>query len=110
MQTIYHLVLQSAWEANPHQEYRASSLAGEGFIHCSFANQVALSANRFYAGQQNLLVLHIDPARLSNPLREEPSGSGEVFPHIYGPINRDAVVRVETLERGADGRWQFNAS
>jgi uncharacterized protein (DUF952 family) len=110
MPTIYHLVLRRAWEAHPDQPYRADSLTSEGFIHCSFAQQVAGAANRFYADQQDLLVLHIDPARLTSPLREEPSGTGEVFPHIHGPLNRDAVVAVQPLARDADGRWQFSAS
>jgi glutathione S-transferase len=110
MTTIYHLVLRRIWERDSDQPYRADSLASEGFIHCSFADQVAHSANRFYADAQNLLVLHIDPARLTRPLREEASGSGEWFPHIYGPINRDAVVTAQALTRGADGRWQFSCS
>jgi uncharacterized protein (DUF952 family) len=110
MTTIYHLVLRRIWESERDQPYRADSLASEGFIHCSFADQVARSANRFYAGAEDLLVLHIDPARLTSPLREETSGSGEVFPHIYGPINRDAVVTAEALTRGADGRWRFSGS
>jgi uncharacterized protein (DUF952 family) len=110
MKTIYHLALRQAWEANPQQAYRPDSLAGEGFIHCSNSAQVAGAANRFYAGQQDLLVLHIDPARLTSPVQEEPSASGERFPHIYGPLNRDAVVVVQPLARGPDGCWQFSAS
>lgn len=107
MRAIYHLVLRSAWEANADQPYRADSLATEGFIHCSFADQVARSANRFYADAEDLLILHIDAERLSSPLREEASGTGEVFPHIYGPLNRDAVIKGEPLTRGADGKWRF---
>lgn len=110
MPTIYHLVSPRAWEQHPEEPYRADSLASEGFIHCSFAPQVAPSANRFYAGEQDLLVLHIDSSRLTSPLREEPSGTGEVFPHIHGPLNRDAVVAVHRLVRDADGRWQFRES
>jgi uncharacterized protein (DUF952 family) len=109
MRAIYHLVLRGVWEANPGRPYRADSLASEGFIHCSFAPQVAGSANRFYADATDLLLLHIDAERLSSPLREEASGTGEIFPHIYGPLNRDAVARVEALSRGPDGRWQFSA-
>jgi uncharacterized protein (DUF952 family) len=110
MPTIYHLVPRRVWEEAADQPYRAASLTSEGVIHCSFANQVAGSANRFYAGEDDLLVLHIDSARLTSPLSEEASSSGEVFPHIYGPINRDAVVVAQPLARGADGRWQFSDS
>jgi uncharacterized protein (DUF952 family) len=110
MRTIYHLATRQVWEANAGQPYHADSLASEGFIHCSFANQVERSANRFYADAADLLVLHIEAERLSSPLREEASDTGETFPHIHGPLNRDAVVRVEALTRGPDGRWQFKES
>jgi uncharacterized protein (DUF952 family) len=110
MRTIYHLVTQRSWEAHPDQPYAPESLAAEGFIHCSFADQVAWAANRFYADAQDLLVLHIEPERLTSPVREEPSGSAGVFPHVYGPIDRGAVVTVQALRRGQDGRWEFSGS
>jgi uncharacterized protein (DUF952 family) len=106
MDLIYHLATPAAWNNTAH-DYRADSLDSEGFIHCSFADQVARSANRFYAGADALLVLHIDPQRLTSPLKVEAAGSGELFPHVYGPINRAAVVRAEALRRGADGAWAF---
>jgi uncharacterized protein (DUF952 family) len=110
MRMIYHLVTPRAWKENADQPYRAESLANEGFIHCSFAEQVERSANRFYADAAELVLLHIDADRLSSPLREEASGTGEIFPHIHGPLNRDAVAEVEVLPRGPDGRWQFKRS
>jgi uncharacterized protein (DUF952 family) len=110
MDVVYHLVRRSAWEVQPDQDYRAASLDSEGFIHCSYAHQVARSANRFYAGADDLLVLEIDTNLLVSPLRAEPAGSGEVFPHIHGPINREAVVAVRPLERDAGGQWAFPTS
>src|SRR5947207_932288 len=107
MSEIYHLVLPSLWEARPGEPYRAASLDAEGFIHCSYAHQVAGSANRFYASAGELLVLGIDPARLSSPLKAEAAGSGELFPHVYGPIDRDAVTSVRPLARDASGKWVF---
>jgi glutathione S-transferase len=107
MRTVYHLVLRSAWERDPGQPYRADSLGSEGFIHCSFADQVARSANRFYADATDLLVLTIDPARLTSPLRDEAAGDGQLYPHVYGPINRDAVTAAVPLNKGTDGRWTF---
>jgi uncharacterized protein (DUF952 family) len=109
MRLVYHLVRRSAWESAPADDYRADSLATEGFIHCSFAEQVARSANRFYADADNLLVLQIADDQLTSPLRVEAAGSGELFPHVYGPINRSAVLAVRPLERGRDGRWRFDA-
>jgi uncharacterized protein (DUF952 family) len=107
MRPIYHLVVRQKWEQDTSQAYRADSLASEGFIHCSFADQVARSANRFYADATDLLVLTIDPARLTSRLREEAAGGGELFPHVYGPINRDAVAEAVPLRRGVDGRWAY---
>jgi uncharacterized protein (DUF952 family) len=109
MTTIYHLVPAQVWQACTGPTYSPASLKTEGFIHCSYAGQVAAAANRFYTDQQEMLVLHLDPSRLTSPVREEPSGTGEIFPHIYGPIHRDAVVTVQVLRRGGDGRWQFSA-
>jgi glutathione S-transferase len=106
MPLVYHLVTRADWERCA-GDYRAASLETEGFIHCSYAGQVAASANRFYADAGVLLLLHVEPERLSSPLKAEPAGSGELFPHVYGPIDRPAVVRVEALRRGADGRWAF---
>jgi glutathione S-transferase len=107
MRPVYLLALRSRWELDPEQPYRTDSLAAEGFIHCAFADQVAAAANRFYADATDLLVVTIDPGRLTSPLREEASSSGKLFPHIYGPLNRDAVTAVTSLTRGADGRWVF---
>ena len=106
---IYHFCPAADWAAAG-ALYKAPSLETQGFIHCSFAEQVAWAANRFYADQQDLLVVHLDPHRLNSPVREEACDMGEIFPHIYGPINRDAVVMVHPLTRGADGRWQFSGS
>jgi uncharacterized protein (DUF952 family) len=107
VELIYHLVAPSVWQQAPDQDYRADSLVSEGFIHCSRAHQVAGAANRFYADQPALLVLTIDPQRLQAPLRYEPAASGELFPHIHGPLNRTAVLGVQALARGADGHWVF---
>jgi uncharacterized protein (DUF952 family) len=106
MALVYHLVPRTVWEQAP-ADYRADSLNTEGFVHCSFAEQVAGSANRFYAQADDLLVLHIDPVRLGNLLKVEPAATGELYPHVYGPIPRAAVVGVKPLARGPDGRWTF---
>jgi uncharacterized protein (DUF952 family) len=107
MDVVYHLVLRPCWEAQPERDYRAASLDGEGFIHCSYVHQVARSANRFYPDAEDLLVLEIDPNLLVSPLRAEPAGSGEVFPHIHGPLNRNSVVSVRPLRRDSGGQWVF---
>jgi uncharacterized protein (DUF952 family) len=107
MRHIYHLVTKEAWEQSAPGPYAPASLATEGFIHCSNRDQVARSANKFYRDAADLLVLVIDADRLSSPLKDEPGGPGELFPHIYGPINREAIVEVKTLSRDAAGLWAF---
>ena len=98
MALIYHLTYKRSWEAaKPTGEYAAPSLAEEGFIHCSKdITQLLKVSARLYPGDENLLVLDVDLDKLPSPIKEEPSRSGEIYPHIYGPLNLDAVT--ETLE------------
>ena len=113
---IYHLTSRQAWsEARNGSAYRAESLASEGFIHCSTEMQVLPVAEKYYKGQSDMVLLKIDPALLSSELRwEPPSGGapppgvpeGDLFPHIYGPINVDAVVKVYDLQLNPDGSYQ----
>jgi uncharacterized protein (DUF952 family) len=106
---IYHLIARTTWEQTLPGPYHADSLAMEGFIHCSYQHKVAWAANKFHSTQSDLLVLGIDSDRLKSPVRAEDPGCGELFPHIYGPIDRDAVVQVQTMQRGSDGQWVFPA-
>ena len=107
MAIIYHLVPESHWETvRTESEYRADSLATEGFIHCSKDHAQALAvANRLYGGRQDMLVLEVETERLASPLKHEPSRSGEIYPHIYGPLNTGAVTGVLKLQVGQDGRF-----
>jgi uncharacterized protein (DUF952 family) len=70
---------------------------------------VARVANRFYRDTDELLVLCINASQLAHPLRDEPADTGELFPHIYGPINREAIVDVRQMERDTSGHWVFHA-
>ncbi|QQS40588.1 MAG: DUF952 domain-containing protein [Acidobacteriota bacterium] len=90
---VYHITTTKAWEAAEDPGgYRAASLESEGFIHCSFKDQLSGVLERYYRGAGELLVLEIDPARLRAEMKTEPSTGGEDYPHIYGPINKDAVI------------------
>lgn len=93
---IYHIVLPEKWETVKHNSsYAADSLETEGFIHCSYDHQLDAVIGRYYANEPELVVLTIDPAKLTSELVSEPSTGGEEYPHIYGPINLDAVVSAE---------------
>ena len=98
---IFHIAERHAWEqAQRDGQYTVStlgrSLAEEGFIHMSTQEQVAGVAERFYAGVADLVLLHIDESRLRAPLQyDDVPGAPAPFPHLYGPLNVEAVVRAE---------------
>ncbi|MBE7515155.1 MAG: DUF952 domain-containing protein [Chloracidobacterium sp.] len=93
---IFHIVMPEVWAAFDGDEYRAESLATEGFIHCSFAIQLERSIERHYGDREKVIVLTIDSGKLTSKLVVEPSTGGEHYPHIYGPINRGAILKHET--------------
>jgi len=98
---------QQAWSQRPQTaSYEAESLPDEGFIHCSPDVRVLLDvANRFYRFQPGeWLILSIDDNALASELRWE-SADGQLFPHVYGPLNTDAIVAVTRFPRDADGRF-----
>ena len=92
---IYHIVLPDAWAAFESDLYRAASLETEGFIHCSFSDQLDGVIARYYSGEKRIVVLEIESDKLMSRMLKEPSTGNEIYPHIYGPINRDAIVGVK---------------
>jgi uncharacterized protein (DUF952 family) len=103
---LLHIAHGDEWErAQVDGVYRTESLSNQGFIHCSYPQQVTKVANSVYRGHRGLVLLHIDPDRLDSRVVEEDGGGGEPYPHVYGPINLDAVVKVERLEPGDDGSF-----
>ena len=79
----------------------------DGFIHFSSAGQVAETAAKHFAGQEGLLLVSIDPARLGPALKWEVSRGGALFPHLYGDLPLAAVVRVVPMRCRADGQFDF---
>ncbi|OJW13160.1 MAG: hypothetical protein BGO49_20395 [Planctomycetales bacterium 71-10] len=100
MAEILHVTARDKWEqAVAEGQYRGDTLATEGFTHCCLSGQLSGVVSRYFRGQTELVVLRIAPDRLKPPLSwENPPGSDDVFPHVYGPINLDAVVEVVPLE------------
>jgi uncharacterized protein (DUF952 family) len=115
MSVIYHIALAADWEqALRDGRYaistRGLTLAEQGFIHASTATQVAAVANMFYQAAPDLLVLVIDTDRVGAEIRwEDVPGADAPFPHIYGPLNTDAVVETGPFEPGPDGEFSFTA-
>lgn len=93
---IYHIVSPEVWEKFRDESfYEAESLHSEGFIHCSFAEQVEAVLQRYYKNAEKVLLLEIEPEKLASELVSEPSTGGEIYPHIYGQINKDAIIGIE---------------
>jgi uncharacterized protein (DUF952 family) len=111
---ICHIVKRSEWMiAVARGSYAPASLQAEGYIHCSTLAQVIDTANRFYRGQDDLVLLLIDESQLKAELKYEAptmdrgESSGELFPHLYGELNVDAVGRVVELPCEVDGSFQL---
>ncbi|MBX2864679.1 MAG: DUF952 domain-containing protein [Leptolyngbyaceae cyanobacterium MAG.088] len=103
---LFHITELTTWqEAQGQGVYQAKSLASEGFIHLSQADQVVATGNRFYKGQLGLVLLGIDEARLESELRYEKVSDHGTFPHLYGPLNIEAVVQVRDFIPQADGTF-----
>lgn len=96
---IYHVTTKALWEeALQKGLYEAPSLHTEGFIHNSTKEQVPGVLDRYYKGQQDLIILHIEETSLESPLKYELAASlDEMFPHVFGPINISAIVKTELL-------------
>jgi uncharacterized protein (DUF952 family) len=100
MPKILIITTLQEWEkAIAEGQYRGDDLATEGFLHASRPDQLPWVVETFYKGKKGLLVLRIDTEMLTSPLNwETPPGMDEVFPHLYGPLNLDAVMKVEPLD------------
>ncbi len=103
---ILHITTAPQWDAaRAAGRFETASLATEGFVHGSLPTQVTHVADWFYRDVPDLVLLCIDPNRLTSPLRWEPSADAFAgdFPHVYGPIDLDAVVDVVPWAAGEDG-------
>ncbi|MEL6468353.1 MAG: DUF952 domain-containing protein [Cyanobacteria bacterium J06623_4] len=105
---IFHITQQADWKAAQLAgEYRAPSLESEGFIHFSEAGQVAAVAARFYSGQAGLVLLETDCDRLTSELRYDAVPGHGRFPHLYGPLNLDAVIAVHDFDPDQPAMQRF---
>jgi uncharacterized protein (DUF952 family) len=111
---IFHVTTEADWaHAQAEGAYslstRGLTLAQVGFVHCAFEEQVPGVANSFFRGVPKLVVLRIATDRLDVEVRyEDLQGGHELFPHVYGPLNLDAVVATMPLAAGTDGTFSFS--
>lgn len=116
MDIILHIADRKEWEASlTGGYYEPPSLGSDGFIHCSTIEQNVETANRYYAGRRGLVLLCIDRDKTDAEVKyEAPACMNDhrvdsLFPHIYGPLNVSAVIRVAGFVPGADGKFELPA-
>ena len=96
---IYHITEEIYFESQKQAgEYFPPTFIEEGFIHLSTKNQVANTLKRYYAGKTGIILLHIDSNKIVSELKYELATNGEHFPHVYGPINLDAIIEIEKIK------------
>lgn len=91
---IFHVATSEYFESHKsNNKYQPESLDSKGFIHCSKGSQIEKTANRLFPDEDEILLLIIDISTLSAEVKYEvDEQSGEKFPHVYGPLNIDAVM------------------
>ncbi len=103
---LVHICPRPEWlQAQNNSLYRDTSLERVGFIHCSQPEQVLQVANQFYLGGSDMILLWLDPEKLAAEVRWE-NVEGILFPHVYGPINLDAVSSISDLKPDTDGIYR----
>ncbi len=104
---ILHICQKKDWEqAQAAGEYTPPSILSEGFIHFSRTEQVAKVLNAFYRDLPDLILLHTNTDNIVPELKWEDT-DGDVFPHVYGPLNLDAVFRIEELKPLESGLYKY---
>lgn len=106
---IYHITTPAAWKKGQKDgQYVPEAFEQDGFIHCSKMEQIVGVGQRYYAGQTGLLILGINPEKLTSKLVfENLIGGEELFPHIYGLLNLEAVESTAEFGQSAEGAFVF---
>src|SRR5262249_47739818 len=110
MNYIYHLASAARWRDWPaNTPYLPAEYYADGFVHCTAGDDLMVQvANRYYrAAPGDFVLLVIDSNRLTAELRWEAPGDGLApqFPHVYGPIDREAIVGVRQMRRAESGEF-----
>jgi len=96
---IYHITTTSRWtELASHTDFSPEAYAHEKFIHCCEYHQLQGVLERYFKGASSLLLLCLDETKLKAPVRYEPATNQELFAHVYGTINKDAIVEIRPIQ------------
>ena len=106
---IYHIAEKNEWLACANKsEYLPGRYDNDKFIHCSDSHQIESVLNCMFKGKNNLVLLKIDPTKLTaQTIYESPQGANEKFPHIYGTINKNAIIKVFELKCNKNGKFKI---
>lgn len=106
---IYHIIPDADWrKALEMGSYQPDSLAAEGFIHFSKPEQVCDTAQRYYAGRSDLMLLQVESEKAVGEIKfENTTGGEELFPHLYSLLNLDAVTNVFEFLPNEDGSYSL---
>jgi uncharacterized protein (DUF952 family) len=95
---ILHVCSTDEWDQHKNNlYYQPASFAKDGFIHCCYENQLAGVLERYFKGGVSLLLLFLDESRIIPEIRFESGPTGDIFPHVYGVINKDSIINIEKL-------------
>lgn len=93
---IYHVTTNEEWEAfKTRQVYAPAAYEREGFIHLCQLNQLQGVLDRYYKSRTDIMLLHVDEKKLVSTLKYESGTNGELFPHVYGEINKAAIEKID---------------
>lgn len=106
MNTIFHITKHEQWEkAMLEGVYRGNTLDAQGLIHCSTSQQIIKIANAVFHAQEGLVLLCIATDKVQAEIKYESAGGEELYPHIYGPLNLDAVVKAVNFKPVKNGNF-----
>jgi len=95
---IYHVVSATDWNRQASASiYAPPTFESEGFIHCCTKVQLEGVLQRYYQGQTDLLLLHLDESKLEFAVKYEAAINDELFPHLYGTLNKTAITSIEKI-------------
>jgi uncharacterized protein (DUF952 family) len=106
---LFHITAAAEFAAAQQSaEYRPAAFDREGFVHCSYADQVLTTANRIFRGRHGLVLLEVDRGQLPCDVVEENlEGGAELYPHVYGPLPITAVCAVHPFDPLPDGSFSL---
>ncbi|NGP76397.1 DUF952 domain-containing protein [Balneolaceae bacterium YR4-1] len=109
---IFHVVKKEDWKTQKKDSrYHPETIDTEGFIHCSTGRNIEEVTNRLYSGEDDILLIIINTTLVDPEIRYENCGNSDIkYPHIYGPLNMDAVIDKIELASEDDGSYKISFS